>query len=176
MSNEQWKEISESDGRYLVSEFGKVYSNISDKELKISTMNNGYEVVGLSMNGQKRMYLVHRLVAREFCAGYAENLDVNHKNAVRNDNRAVNLEWMTRKDNIRDCIKRGTFDVKAAHSVAHVKRRRPVAQYDKDGTLLRTFESARRAYEYIGTHENNISRACRGVRKTCKGYVWKYID
>jgi len=36
------------------------------------------------------------------------------------------------------------------------------------------FDSVSRASEKIGIHPSKISESCRGIRKTAKGYFWKY--
>lgn len=57
---------------------------------------------------------------------------------------------------------------------ANSVRSKKVGQYDLQGNLIRTFDSAREAgrngYSYAG-----VSGVCRGEHKTHKGYVWKYI-
>ena len=47
-------------------------------------------------NGTKRLYYVHRLVARTFCEKQSRSFTIcHHKNNKRTDNRAENLEWTT---------------------------------------------------------------------------------
>ena len=48
----------------------------------------------------KRHYL-HRLVAEAFISNPSGKLEVNHINGNKLDNRAENLEWATRSDNMR---------------------------------------------------------------------------
>ena len=174
---EVWKPIREFNGIYEVSDYGNIRSLRSGnpKILKTHVINSGYAAIGFSIKGTTYNRLVHRLVATEFCEGFAEGLDVNHKDGNRLNNNASNLEWITRKGNIQDCIKRGTFNVKSAHKVAHEKRKRPVLQLNESGDVLNKFESAREAARYIGIHENCISRVCRGERKVSAGYRWKYV-
>jgi hypothetical protein len=64
-------------------------------------MPNKYIMYRLSKNGVNRSHMAHRLVAIAFCSppdGYLA-LEVNHKNGIKYDNRANNLEWVTRQEN-----------------------------------------------------------------------------
>lgn len=45
-------------------------------------------------------YAVHRLVAKAFLPGFQEGLEVDHKNHNGIDNRACNLRWITRRNNV----------------------------------------------------------------------------
>lgn len=51
-----------------------------------------------------------------------------------------------------------------------------VAQYDKDGNLLKTFSSIREASVFLNKQaDSNIVACCRGRQKTAYGFIWKYI-
>jgi len=45
------------------------------------------------------MFLVNRLVAKAFIPNPNNKTEANHKNGDRMDNKAVNLEWVTRSEN-----------------------------------------------------------------------------
>lgn len=94
----RWRYIKGFEGRYEVSEAGRVRNSVTGRVLKPVPSTNGYLRVALGRAHINR--LVHRLVAQAFCEGYAEHLDVNHRNGIRSDNRAENLEWVTRSENI----------------------------------------------------------------------------
>lgn len=177
--SEIWKVISDSDGDYEVSNLGRVKSHkhTPPRIMNQHEINSGYLVVGIALrDGSRVNRLVHRLVAKEFCDGFAEGLVVNHRDANRHNNRADNLEWCTHEENISDCMVRGVFDVKSAHKVAQLKRRRPVEQLTLEGERIATFASAREAASVVGIHENNVSRVCRGERNATAGYKFRYLD
>ncbi len=173
---EVWRSVKEFEGMYEVSNLGRVRSLRREHPLIMSQciINTGYKAVRFGIKGKTYNRLVHRLVAKEFCEGYAEGLTVNHIDADRLNNSASNLEWVTHKENIHDMMARGTHDVKSAHAVAHIKRKRPVIQYTKEGKEVARFDSARQASYAVGVHENCISRVCRGERPFSAGYSWVY--
>lgn len=61
---------------------------------------DGYALINLiTPEGIRKTYQVHRLVGITFVEGYQEGLIINHINEVKDDNRASNLEWVTKKVN-----------------------------------------------------------------------------
>ena len=84
---------------YGVTNDGKVYSYTSRKWLKQHSMKKGYMRVGLSDKGKTKIFLVHRLVAREFVENIDNKPHVNHIDNDRKNNNASNLEWVTNKEN-----------------------------------------------------------------------------
>ena len=51
-----------------------------------------------------------------------------------------------------------------------------VIQYDLNDNFIAEYISASEAARRTGLHSQNISGVCRGVKKTCGGYKWKYKD
>ncbi|KAA6303154.1 MAG: hypothetical protein EZS26_000757 [Candidatus Ordinivivax streblomastigis] len=118
---ENWKDIPGYEGLYQVSNLGKIRSLdrlvnnqqngiaqrlIKGRVLKSYSGGAGYLYVTISINQIKKKYLVHRLVMLSFIGD--KNLTVNHINEVKTDNRLINLEYCTQKDN---CNK-GTRNIK----------------------------------------------------------------
>lgn len=52
-------------------------------------------------------HFVHRIIASEFVEKVEGKLFVNHKNGNKQDNRAENLEWVTRSENDKHAIRTG---------------------------------------------------------------------
>jgi hypothetical protein len=71
---------------------------VKPRIMKPGRYPNGYLFVKFGRDG--KCLSVHRLVATAFVDG-STDLQVNHKNGVRDDNRAENLEWMTCQENHR---------------------------------------------------------------------------
>lgn len=84
---------------YEVDSDGVIYN--SKKPMAIQTDPNGYRSVILyNGDGPKRL-LVHRLVMMSLApVENMENLEVNHKNGIKSNNRMSNLEWCTNLENI----------------------------------------------------------------------------
>ena len=76
---------------------------ISSKFMKLLKDKDGYLTIGLvKEQGQKqKRFRVHRLVAITFIENPNKKPFINHKNAVKNDNRVSNLEWCTAKENTK---------------------------------------------------------------------------
>jgi hypothetical protein len=83
---------------YSVSREGQVYSHISNKFLKPIKTKAGYVVFKIKHNGKKQIF-GHRLVAITFIPNPEDKRFINHKNGKRDDNREVNLEHCTSREN-----------------------------------------------------------------------------
>ena len=167
------KPIEGYEGRYLITSYGEVWSLISNKELKTSIINSGYESITLANSkGEIKHHLIHRLVAKAFCKGYKEGLDVNHKNANRLDNHYENLEWVTRKQNIQDAVRRGTNSI--ANARTFIRNEKSVIQYTKDWEIIAEHNSIKEASEFSGAHAQHIGKVSKGERNFAGGFRWQF--
>ena len=166
---ETWKAIAGYEGLYEVSDQGRVKSLKFGKEKILKPHKNtvGYLGVDLRKDGHGKYLLVHRLVAEAFIPNPNNLKTVNHKDEVKTNNVASNLEWMSLKDNLNY----GTHNKRSAE-----KRSKPVLMFDnKTGKLMKTFPSTMEAWRVTGIANSSISACCLGKLKSAGGYIWKYL-
>ena len=101
--NEVWKEIKGYESYYEVSSQGQV-RRIGGKQLK-AILDGKYYTVGLCVNGVRKKFRIHFLVAQSFlepCPGEygcgKGKYQIDHKNDNHLD-RAENLQWLLHEDN-----------------------------------------------------------------------------
>ena len=97
---------------YYVNEEGDVFSTKFNKvrKLKQANLGDGYLQINICNNNKVKAIPVHRLVAETFIPNPQKKIDVNHKNGIKSDNRVQNLEWNTRKENMKHAFSIGLLN------------------------------------------------------------------
>jgi hypothetical protein len=120
--NEHWRDVPGFEGRYQVSDLGRVRSLpryvravskrgleyqlfLRGRVLKPGTCK-GYFIVNLSAENKQRMHRVNRLVALAFLPGEPAET-VNHQDGDKANNRVGNLEWATQRENLNHAVRTG---------------------------------------------------------------------
>jgi hypothetical protein len=95
-----------SDGYVISRKFGKerhMAGNMRGGKTK------GYDTVTLMQNNVQFGRMVHRLVAEHFLDQVVGKNEVNHKDGNKLNNNVDNLEWTSRKENMRHSVKTGLW-------------------------------------------------------------------
>lgn len=168
--NEIWKDIPNYEGLYQVSNLGRVKSlkrayRVKERILKPLITRNGYYQVGLCKNSNEKFYQVHRLVYEAFNGPIPEGLQVNHISERKSDNRLLNLNLMTPKENTNY----GTGIERRAKS-----KSKPVLQFTLEDILIKEYSSTKQAERETGFSHQNICACCNGKYKTAYNFKWKY--
>ena len=169
---EVWKDIPGYEGHYQVSNFGRVKSveristtgqRLSEKVMKTCRDRGGYDFIGLWLDGRKKNFKIHRLVIETFNPiDGMENLDCNHIDEDKTNNRLENLEWMTRKENLN--YGAHNKKISEAHSL-------PILCVELD----KEFESIEAAAKEFKHSRGNIWRVLDKPDRTACGYHWQYV-
>lgn len=109
-NDEEWLPVCGYEGIYEVSSLGRVRS--VDRHI-ISADGREYDRKGVLMTPfynrgylgvvlKKKTFQVHRLVAEAFVPNDdpEHKIQVHHKNSVRDDNRSVNLQWVSTSEHV----------------------------------------------------------------------------
>jgi hypothetical protein len=125
---EIWKDITGFDGRYEVSNLGRVRSLLDcllrpkTPTLKIQSVDmNGYPTVNLYFHKKLIVKRIHRLVALAFIPNPANKPQVNHIDGVKSNNNLSNLEWVTKSENIQHSYNIGTHKRLKGEDATNVK-------------------------------------------------------
>lgn len=208
---EEWKDIYFKENGivydfrnlYQVSNLGRIkslnYMNTGkEKILKLNENKCGndriYLRIYLYKNGTQKRFLVHRLVAHMFIEGYFNGAEIDHINTIPNDNRAENLKWCTRTENMNNNL------TKEKSKKANLKEKNPrygkgrnIIQEDLNGNLIKIWNSLCDICENTGINSSSIIRCCQFQKMNCDkeewlkthknrpcksagGYIWKYYE
>ena len=177
---EIWKDIVGYEGLYQVSNLGRVKSldrilttnsrwgspcekYVKGRILKPFTNNCGYLLIFL---GRGKAYLVHHLVYQEFIGPIPTNMEINHINEIKTDNRVENLNLMSHKSN---------HNWGTCHQRSGKKHSKPIMQTTKEGEEFFCWFSLKDASEELGIDIPNLWKALNGKYQTAGGYKWKYV-
>ncbi len=153
----EWRRIKGFE-RYEVSNEGDV-RNAEGNILKPFKTNSGYLQVQLYNGKARTKKYIHRMVAESFVLNDRNLKEVNHLNGNKKDNRACNLEWCTRSENlIHSC-----YELKG-----HVKSVRCI----ETGVVYPSIIEAERA---TGFYHSSISMCCDGRQKKTHGTHWEFV-
>ena len=176
-----WKSIKDFEGKYEVSNTGKVRgldrfvfsvkggnnkAKIKGRLLNPYKNAHGYLKVKLS-NGRKngKLVSVHRLVAIHFIKNPEEKPDINHLDGDKENNFPENLEWCTKKENLTHAKKNNL--IATGHKINTTKLSEKEVLEIRKKYIPWKYSQRRLAKEY------GVSRVC--IQSIIKRETWKYL-
>ena len=174
----QWKQIAGFN--YCVSNIGQVFSMHTNKMLKPNISRNGYVYVVLSDGGKLTTKKIHRLVAEAFIPNPNNLPQVNHVDGNKSNNAAINLEWVTAKENVEHFWNNLDNEEHRQRRITGQQRaklhRKTTAKRVVRLTDNKMYNSIHEAATENGTSTSLISKVCKGKRHTTAGHSWSYIE
>lgn len=171
------KDIKGYETQYSVTESGLVFNKKINKIISICITGRGYNAVTLN----KKMHLLHRLVAIHFVPNPENKPQVNHKDGNKLNNHKDNLEWCTGSENMIHAYKTGLQTpsekqkkATSAHNKKNYSKR--VIQKNVNGDIIAEYESASEAARQTGFCQTHISSVCRGKVKLCHTFKFEYAN
>jgi hypothetical protein len=184
LAGEQWRPCP-GFPEYAVSSLGRVRRETRAKGARpgralSSHDRGGYRCVGLCHGAKQVTRLVHRLVAFAFLGDPPRGAQVNHKNGIKADNRAENLEWSSREENMKHAVQAGLM----ATGTRHGSRTKPESRVRGEGHASAKLTDADvrdiRARCEAGEHHGDIARDKRISPQTVSGIkyrrTWKHVE
>lgn len=169
--NEEFKDIRGYEGLYQISNFGRLI-NIRNqpyiKEVAFNSIGSSgyYNALLDDKERNRKTFSVHRLVAEAFIPNPLNLPCVNHKDEIKTNNYAINLEWCNYKYNINY----GTANKRRIKTLS-----KPVQQIDLNtGKIINDFNSAIEAERILGISHQSISDVCNKKRKSIGDFNWKF--
>ena len=189
---ESWKDITNYEGYYQISNNGKIKSirrvilggrhgkrTVNERILKNVITQCGYLKVTLRKNNIDKTFVVHRLVAEAFIPNAENKPQVNHIDGNKTNNILNNLEWNDRFENMKHAFKNGLVDYKHLVNIYKIgcnTTKRQISKLDLCNNILQEYPSCKNAAEQCGISLPNIIEVLKGRRKTAGGFKWKYAS
>lgn len=165
---EEFKDITEYEGLYKVTNKGRVYS-VKKNIFKAQRLDkDGYLRTTLWNRDKGKTTAIHILVADAFIEKEEGKDQVNHKDGIKTNNDVENLERCTSLENVTHAFNMGL----RKRGVEHY-RCRQILKISLSGELLKEYKSIDQACE-DGFSHSNISHCLHGRQKTAGGYKWEF--
>ena len=160
------------DDSYSISKDAQIFSNKSNKILKIRLNKRGYKDVCFCINGVKKNIFVHRIMAEAFIPNPNLYPCVNHINGIKTDNRIENLEWATHAHNNKHAWDNGlnkkSYPCLGKFGGNHPGHKKIMAYSENQDIII--FDGLLFASRCTGIQSSHISSCCNGKRNTAGIY------
>ena len=161
---EIWKDIKDYEGRYAVSNLGRIKSYPKKGHghnsiiLKSKLTKDGYYETALLSKGkgknQYKYIRTHRIVAQAFIPNPENKPEINHKDGNKLNNNVDNLEWVTSSENQLHAYRTGLQKV----SGYAILGRKPIYCIELNVTMPSLNHMQRYLYEKGYTPSKKLNR------------------
>lgn len=140
---------------YFITNYGRLYSNITNTYLKRNIDRNGYLYIVIRINNKNITVKPYRLVAEYFISNPNNYKCVNHKDENKLNNYYTNLEWCNHSYNNSFGSRLNRISKNTGTSIDVYKNGQYVCTENSINDCIKKY--------HIGT--NNILDQLRGIRK-----------
>lgn len=165
---ERWADIEGFNGKYKISDKGRVKSMKRRKAKILKSFLTGstpYPTIALC-NGTKKNFKIHRLVARYFVENPSGNIYVNHKDGNKSNNIYSNLEWCSASENAKHAYATGLKVAPAGEKHYRSKLK------EKDIRQIRELRASGKTQNWLAEKFNVSRRNIRAIINSCS---WKSL-
>lgn len=176
---EIWKDIPNYEGLYQVSNLGEVKSlnynhQKKSKLLKQKEQKTGYKNVTLCKKGRKKIFLVHRLVAKCFLDNYDDKLQVNHIDGNKKNNKLSNIEMVTASENQKHSYKNNLHKISGNAIIGRKKVKCIELQIEKD-SIREMFKFLLNNNYLVKDNRKGLTNAINNNKKFV-GLTFEYVN
>lgn len=161
---EVWKEVEGSEGKFLISSYGRVqraYKNHSSFILPF--LHRKHLMVKVWFKGKYQQMKTGHLVAHHFLDDPKPGEVLHHKNGIVTDDFAGNLEYISNKE--------------LGKKTAHKAKARPVVKIDPETLdVLDEYRSSREAGRKNYRSYQSVLDNCNKKTKTSAGMLFMWAD
>ncbi len=183
MKNERevWKDVAGYEGLYQASNFGRLKNYPKEKKLHHGgkyftasgilkpSIRQGYYIIVLTKEKKRKTHSVNRLIANGFVPNPYNMPEVNHEDGDKLNDRATNLTWATKSENVIHAYKvlhrQGSNRGRACSKTI-------ATQKTMDGVFVKQFSSISSAERITGVSRHHIGKCIQGKRKSAGGFLW----
>lgn len=171
---EKYYEVSSNGTVRSISNNTRYRPNQKPIILKPFLSEYGYYQVTLTINGNRFLKRVNRLVAEAFIPNPENKPCVNHKFGIKTDNRVSELEWATYSENEQHSIQILNKSIKGN------KKTYPNGINPKSKQVLcietnTIYNSVNHAAISLNLHRSNLVKQIKGELKTTGGFTFRFL-
>lgn len=162
LDGKNWKPVVGFDDFYIVTDEGNVISLRQGIVMSGRYSTSGYLSLTLCGHPGKKMQStgIHRIVAEAFHGSPpSRKHEVNHRNGIKTDNRAENLEWVSRSENQIHAVKIGLKPCGENTHMSKLTEKQAIEVLSLKGKM-----SQQKIGELYGIQQTQVGRIHRGLR------------